>query len=130
MASHPKPGLKQRAPSDPALIKAEIRAEALRLGFAAVGFAAIDAPVVQQERLATFVELERHGDMGWMAENVDRRADPARLWRGARTLISLGLSYAPAEDPLAVLAERDRPAISVYARGGPIRHGCGRARVP
>ncbi len=70
-----------------------------------------------RERLASFVELERHGDMGWLAEGLDRRADPARLWPGARTLISLGLSYAPGGDPLAVLAERGRPAISVYARG-------------
>ncbi|MBV9834791.1 MAG: tRNA epoxyqueuosine(34) reductase QueG [Alphaproteobacteria bacterium] len=115
--THPKPGLKQRAPADPALIKAEIRAEALRLGFAAVGFAAVEAPALQQERLATFVELERHGDMGWLAEDLDRRADPVRLWSGACTLISLGLSYAPEEDPLAVLAERSLPAISVYARG-------------
>ncbi len=116
-AIHPKPGLKQRAPADPALIKAEIRAEALRLGFAAAGFAPVEAPALQRARLATFVELERHGDMGWMAENLDRRADPARLWSGARTLISLGLSYASEEDPLAVLAERSLPAISIYARG-------------
>jgi epoxyqueuosine reductase len=115
--SHPKPGLKRRAPTDPALIKQEIRAEALRLGFAAVGFAAAPAPAAQQDRLATFVELERHGGMEWMAEDIGRRADPVRLWPGARTLISLGLSYAPEDDPLAVLAERSRPAISVYARG-------------
>jgi len=114
---HPKPGLKRRAPVDPALIKAEIREEALRLGFAAVGFAAVGAPALQQERLAAFVELERHGDMGWLAENLERRADPAQLWSGARTLISLGLSYAPGDDPLAALAQRSRPAISVYARG-------------
>ncbi|MGE0422478.1 MAG: tRNA epoxyqueuosine(34) reductase QueG [Reyranellaceae bacterium] len=116
-ATHPKPGLKERAPADPALIKAEIRAEALRLGFAAVGFAAAQAPALQGERLAAFVELARHGEMAWLAESQGRRADPARLWPGARTLISLGLSYAPGDDPLAILAERERPAISVYARG-------------
>ena len=113
----PKPGLKRRAPADPALIKQEIRTEALRLGFAAVGFAAAAAPAQQADRLATFVELERHGEMGWLADNQERRADPARLWPGARTLISLGLSYAPEDDPLAVLAEPTRAAISVYARG-------------
>jgi epoxyqueuosine reductase len=116
-ATHPKPGLKRRAPADPALIKAEIRAEALRLGFAAAGFAAVAAPAAQRDRLARFVELERHGGMAWMADDIGRRADPARLWPGARTLISLGLSYAPQDDPLAALAERSRPAISVYARG-------------
>jgi len=117
MATHPKPGLKRRAPVDPALIREEIRAEALRMGFAAVGFAAAAAPAPQRQRLASFVELERHGGMGWLGEDLDRRADPARLWPGARTLISLGLSYAPEDDPLAALADRSRPAISVYARG-------------
>ena len=117
VATHPKPGLKQRAPADPTLIKAEIRAEALRLGFAAVGFAAAEAPALQEERLAAFVELARHGDMAWLAETPGRRANPVRLWPGARTLISLGLSYAPKDDPLAVLADRERPAISVYAQG-------------
>ena len=116
-AIRPKPGLKRRAPADPALIKEEIRTEALRLGFAAAGFAAAAAPALQRDRLTTFVELERHGDMGWLAETLERRADPARLWPEARTLISLGLSYAPEDDPLAALAERSLPAISVYARG-------------
>ena len=32
------------------------------------------------------------------------------------SVIALGVNYAPAEDPLAVLARRDRAAISAYAR--------------
>jgi epoxyqueuosine reductase len=57
-----------------------------------------------------------HGDMGWMAETLERRADPRTLWPQARSLIMLGLNYGPAEDPRAVLAQRTKGAISVYAR--------------
>jgi epoxyqueuosine reductase len=39
------------------------------------------------------------------------------MWPEARSAIVLGLSYGPDDDPLAVLARRDRAAISVYAQG-------------
>ena len=54
--------------------------------------------------------------MGWMADRADQRADPQTLWPDAVSIISLGLSYAPAEEPLATLAKSDRGTISVYAR--------------
>jgi epoxyqueuosine reductase len=54
--------------------------------------------------------------MGWMAARADQRADPQILWPEVRSVISLGLSYAPPGDPLATLARPDRGNISVYAR--------------
>jgi len=55
--------------------------------------------------------------MEWMARNAERRADPRVLWPQVRSIIMLGLNYGPGEDPLAVLKERQRGAISVYAQG-------------
>jgi epoxyqueuosine reductase len=57
-----------------------------------------------------------HGGMGWMEARADQRADPRALWPEARSVIALGLSYAPGTDPLESLAWRDRATISVYAR--------------
>jgi epoxyqueuosine reductase len=57
-----------------------------------------------------------HGGMGWMEARADQRADPCALWPEARSVIALGLSYAPETDPLESLAWRDRATISVYAR--------------
>ena len=54
--------------------------------------------------------------MGWLAERADQRANPQTLWPAVRSVICLGLSYAPADDPLAILQRKDRGAISVYAR--------------
>lgn len=54
--------------------------------------------------------------MAWMADRPDKRADPRRLWPQVRSVILLGMSYAPADDPLASLARRDRATISAYAR--------------
>jgi epoxyqueuosine reductase len=59
-----------------------------------------------------------HGDMIWMEETADRRASPAGLWPEVRSVISLGMSYAPATDPLALADQPDVGRISVYAQGG------------
>ena len=54
--------------------------------------------------------------MDWMATTAARRGHPLALWPEARSIVMLGMSYAPEEDPLAVLAERSRGAISCYAQ--------------
>ncbi len=52
-----------------------------------------------------------------MARNADRRSDPRALWPDVRAVVMLGVNYGPADDPLAILKERMRGAISVYAHG-------------
>jgi epoxyqueuosine reductase len=96
--------------------RAAIRARALALGFDAVGFAPASLGPEARERLKTFLQAGQHGDMGWLAERAEQRAHPQALWPHARSVICLGLSYAPEGDPLATLAQPDRGNISVYAR--------------
>jgi len=55
--------------------------------------------------------------MAWMATNADRRGDPQVLWSEVRSILMLGVNYGPDCDPLAVLQQPGRGAISVYARG-------------
>jgi len=94
-----------------------LTAEAAALGFAGVAVTQPDAVAVAGERLRHWVGEGCHGDMGWMADRLAWRADPAELWPEARSVIMLAESYAPDGDPLAALARRDRGAISVYAQG-------------
>ena len=93
-----------------------IRAEALALGFDAVGFARAHLGSEVRDRLGAFLAAGMHGEMGWMADRADQRAHPQALWPEAASVIALGVNYGPARDPLAVLARRDRGAISVYAQ--------------
>jgi epoxyqueuosine reductase len=67
-------------------------------------------------RLADFVAEGRHGQMGWMAERMAWRGDPAALWPQARSVVMLAEIYTPDDDPLAAVARREAGAISVYAR--------------
>jgi len=98
-------------------IKAAIRDEALALGFDAVGFAAAALAPAARENLERYLAAGYHGDMGWLAARAAERGSPQALWPEAKSVVVLGLSYAPEEDPRAALAARERGAISVYAHG-------------
>ncbi len=109
--------------------KAAIRTEALRLGFDAVGFTEAQLPDEARARLDAFLAAGQHGTMGWMEARAAQRAHPQALWPEAVSVIALGLSYAPGEDPLATLARRDCGTISVYARGARDYHDVVKARL-
>jgi epoxyqueuosine reductase len=95
-----------------------IKAEAAALGFAACGIARADAAPRSGERLRQWLDEGRHGGMIWMEERAHQRASPAALWPDVRSVIALGMSYAPATDPLALADEGGVGRISVYAQGG------------
>jgi epoxyqueuosine reductase len=76
-----------------------------------------DAIPLAAERLREFLAAGAHGDMAWMAANAERRGDPRAMWQQVRSIVMLGINYGPDEDPLAILQDRTRGDISVYARG-------------
>lgn len=98
-------------------LKQALTARALEEGFSKLGICAPDAAPKTAERLRAFLAAGHHGQMAWMAEREAWRGNAAALWPEARSVIMLAESYTPQGDPLAVLAERDRAAISVYAQG-------------
>lgn len=51
-----------------------------------------------------------------MAATEQRRGAPLTLWPETKSIIMLGMNYAPSVDPLALLADRSAANISVYAR--------------
>ena len=97
-------------------VKAQLVARALEEGFVACRVCAPSAVPEVAGRLAAFLEAGYHGQMGWLAERAHWRGDPTALWPEARSVIMLAESYTPEHDPLAVLEQRDRGAISVYAQ--------------
>ena len=99
-----------------ARLTAFIRREALAAGFDAVAITAPDSIPQAGARLDAWLEEGRHGSMAWMAETAERRAAPRALWPDVRSVIVLAMNYGPEHDPLAVLSQRDRAAISVYAQ--------------
>ena len=94
-----------------------LKAQARALGFAACGIAPAAEDARAAARLGEWLDAGMHGDMGWMADRVHHRRGPQALWPQARSVIALGMSYAPAADPLALADHPGRARISVYAQG-------------
>ena len=97
-------------------LREALAARAKEAGFDDMGIARADARPDLREKLGHWLELGRHGQMGWMEETAARRSDPLILWPDARSVIMLAMNYGPECDPLELLERRDRAAISVYAR--------------
>lgn len=87
------------------------------MGFAACGIAPAADDPVRGERLEQWLGEGAHGTMEWMETRLHHRRGPQSLWPEAKSVIALGMSYAPAHDPLALADVPDRGRISVYAQG-------------
>lgn len=110
--AHARTSVRQSIPA----LKDALRNKAQALGFDLCRIAPAHLPPATGERLRAWLDDGAQGEMDWMAQTIERRADPQALWPEARSVVMLGMNYGPAVDPLATLAQRDAGAISVYAR--------------
>jgi epoxyqueuosine reductase len=80
--------------------KERIKARALELGFAAAGVAAV-SPLEAEDRYRAWLAAGRHGGMQWLASprHRERRADPARILPGVRSVVCVALLHPPDRDP-------------------------------
>jgi epoxyqueuosine reductase len=112
---HPEP-VEGRGPGTRRLV-ADLRARAKALGFDAFGIASADARPDLPGKLDAALAAGWQDGMDWMADTAIRRSAPDRLWREVKSVIMLGLNYAPEADPLLRLEQRTMGNVSVYARG-------------
>ncbi len=94
-----------------------LNAKAREEGFASIAIADARLAPETKTRLENWLTAGCHGDMIWMECRVDERAQPSALWPEVKTVIMLGMSYAPADDPMILAEHPDRARISVYSRG-------------
>ncbi len=96
---------------------ADFEREAQAAGFVALGVAAAAPDAPRAENLRAWLDAGMHGQMNWMADRFAHRQSPQDLWPEARSVICLGMSYAPSHDPLALEASPERARISAYVQG-------------
>jgi len=89
-------------------ITAAVKDAAIEAGFARVGIASVEE--ADGEGFRAWLDEGRHGEMAYLARNVDKRLAPAKLVPGSRSVICLVVPYAPATTPGDTLVAR-------YARG-------------
>ena len=92
-------------------LKSEIKRVAGELGFVRVGVAGA-GPVAHGDRLRDWLAGGLHAEMAYMARNLSKRLCPQELVPGARSVICLAASYAPAKDP-----PQGGVWVARYARG-------------
>jgi epoxyqueuosine reductase len=85
-------------------------------GFDLVAITRPDAIPLAEARLRQYLALGRHASMQWLQETEERRANPEVLWPEVRSIIVLAMNYGPESDPLDILSQKDKAAISVYAQ--------------
>jgi epoxyqueuosine reductase len=94
-----------------------LKEKAAELGFVACGICNADAAPLAAERLRAWLDEGCHGEMLWMEERADQRGTPRTLWPEVNSVVMLGMSYAPAVDPMALAAYPSHARISTYAQG-------------
>lgn len=93
--------------------KADIKAEAFRLGFAACGLAPANAlPAAQSTYLKEWLHKGYHANMTYLANHLEKRCNPQLLVEGTRTVISVALNYYPTQ-----LLKNDQYQFAWYAYG-------------
>ena len=97
-------------------ILSSIRKEAADLNFVAMGITTAKAGP-ERYSLIKYLAKGYHGDMNWMADNAYKRGSPKNLWEDAKSIIMLGMSYAPTTSPFHALKKSDSGSISAYAQG-------------
>jgi epoxyqueuosine reductase len=90
-----------------------IKNKARELGFLDCGISAARFIHEEKDRLQNWLQLDMHGDMDYMSNNLDKRLDPRLLVENAKSVISVLLNYFPAENQ----TDPEAPVLSKYAFG-------------
>lgn len=92
----------------------QIKARALALGFDFCGVSKAEFLEEEAPRLEAWLNQNRHGQMGYMANHFDKRLDPRLLVEGAKSVVTLLLNYYPEK---TVVQDEESYKISKYAYG-------------
>ena len=95
-------------------LSADIKTEALRLGFFACGIAKADHVNAETEKcFRQWLNKGGHAGMAYMENYIDQRLDPRLLMEGAKSIVCVALNYTPQSSFL-----NNRPLkIAAYALG-------------
>lgn len=107
--------MKLQKVTSPAVLSAQIKEEAQRVGFALVGISPVEIPP-HEESFAKWLRKGLGGEMGYLNRTEELRRDPKKLVPWAVSVISVGMNYfAPLPRPEA--SDDSRGWISRYAWG-------------
>ena len=98
-------------------LKSRLLAQARAEGFSNARVTRPDNIPEVSDRLKAFLKSGFHGQMDWLENRQSCRSAPKALWPEVQSVLMLSESYAPKDDALKNLKNRNVGNISVYARG-------------
>jgi epoxyqueuosine reductase len=84
-----------------------------KLGLLACNWLPVSELFEEQAHLEAWISENRHGEMGYMARNMDKRLNPKLLVENAKTILVVLLNYFPNKTQI----NKETPVISKYAYG-------------
>jgi epoxyqueuosine reductase len=98
---------------NPEQIAGLIKAKASELGLSGCAILPVGFLSEEHQPFENWLAKGMHGEMGYMARNIDKRLDPHLLFENAKTIIVVLLNYFPAETQV----DKTAPVLSKYAYG-------------
>jgi epoxyqueuosine reductase len=98
-------------------VKEIVRERARELGFDDCRFTTAEAPG-SGPQFERWLANHHHGEMGYLERNAAKRVNPQQVLNGAKTIISLVVSYAQQEHPEGWTPSQPRGVVARYARYG------------
>ncbi|MEY4489193.1 MAG: hypothetical protein RIQ79_1701, partial [Verrucomicrobiota bacterium] len=96
------------------VLREQVRTRLRALGFDAVRFARAEPAF--GEGLDAWLAAGHHADMAWLERGAAKRGDPALVLPGVRTVIMLGVNYAPKEGTEKTPASEPAPRWARYSQ--------------
>ena len=94
-------------------ISQKIKAKAKELGFLDCAIIPISELYEEKEHLTTWLKNGMHGQLDYMARNVEKRLNPQLLFENVKSMIIVLLNYYPRQTQ----TDCEAPVISKYAYG-------------
>jgi epoxyqueuosine reductase len=95
-------------------LSTDIKRLAFEAGFDLCGITTPEIIPHAKKAYEDWIEIEYHGELDYMAKNIERRTDPSKLMPGVKSIIMLGLNYY---QPDSETIPDGHGRISRYARG-------------
>ena len=96
--------------------KNKIRKKILDIGFDSVGFAKPTVDLKTSTEFKNFLNKNYQGEMKWLEKHYEKKKNPKKIWEEVKTIIVVGLNYAPQDNPLKINNFKEKANISVYAK--------------
>ncbi|HSO86877.1 MAG TPA: tRNA epoxyqueuosine(34) reductase QueG [Draconibacterium sp.] len=98
---------------NPVQISKKIKAKARELGLPDCAILPVEYLSEEEKPFRNWLGKGMHGEMEYMARNIDKRLNPSLLFENAKSIIIVLLNYFPAETQ----SDKSAPVLSKYAFG-------------